>query len=268
MSSHDDTDLLQRDARIEVAGLIHDHRDVRIFGGCFLDGGLPIGEEVGADEAADRSDLALADATRERMIQAFVEVQGALHVQRRSGPGGVVGVAAHGDVERHDGLAGGLDEPVVEAARRLCGGRAEQVAVEAFRHGILHDLGLRGGTEVGVEDLELETILRSGILQAREASQAIRVVDAFRQVADAVFLRRHRAGILIGDERLDGRRGLCGLHGHRLERHEGDTQNNSEQSVGHGVSWLGLIRTWRFGSHACVALFTPSITWSDPVTKP
>ena len=121
------------------------------------------------------------------MLEKFVEVRRTLHRQRRGQPRRIVGVAAHGDVDRDDRLAGRLEQAVVKAAAGLGSGGPVEIAVEAFGDGVLDDLGLGCRAEIRVEDLELEAVFGRRRLQAGEAREAIGVVDAFGEVGDAVL---------------------------------------------------------------------------------
>ena len=196
----------QRDAWIEIGRLVHHDFHVRIFLGSLLDGVFPIGEQVGADEAADRCHRAGAGAGREGGVDSLVEVRRTLHGQRRGEARRVVRIATHRDIDRDDRLAGRLEQAVVKTAAGLRRGRTEQIAVEAFGDGVLDHLGLRCRTEIRIEDLELEAVFGGGRFEPGKPRKTIRIVDAFGQVSDAIFLARLGARLVVIDDGLRSRR--------------------------------------------------------------
>ena len=100
----------------------------------------------------------------------------------------------------------GFKQAVVKTASGLRGGGPEQIAVETFGDGILDDLGLGGRAEIGVEDLEFETVLLRRGLQSFEARQTIGIVHTLGEIGNPILFRRSGEGLVVVDDGFRGRR--------------------------------------------------------------
>src|ERR1700722_1435836 len=199
-------DLLERDARVEIAGLVHNDFDVGIFLLGLLDRAFPVAEQIRADKAADRRDFALAFARRTSLVHVVVEMRRTLHRESRGEPRRVVWISAHRDVDGDHRLIRGLQEALVKTAARRRSGWSVQITIKSLGDGVLNHFCLRGGIEVRVEDLESETVLFRCRFQPGKPREAIGVIDALSQIANAVLFRRFDPRLVEIDDRLSGRR--------------------------------------------------------------